>query len=120
MPRTAAVTQLSERYNVDRRTARRYVADGAEMLADEIAGPDLSAAMAESIERLRRLAHLAERQGNLSAAVGAERAAAQALTAVYRVDAVTLAALSGHTLAMPEPSEAQRRRHRQSIREPPF
>jgi len=113
--RSAAVTQLAERYRVDRRTARRYVADGAEMLAEEIGGTDLAAAMAESVERLHRLAHLAEQRGNLNAAVGAARAAASTLAAVYRVDAMAAAALNGRSLAMPEPTERERRRARRSI-----
>jgi hypothetical protein len=111
--RSAAVTQLAERFRVDRRTARRYVADGAEMLAEEIGGTDLAAAMAESVERLHRLAHLAEQRGNLNAAVGAARAAASTLAAVYRVDAMAAAALNGRSLAMPEPTERKRRRYRE-------
>ena len=73
VPRTAAVTQLAERYGVDRRTARRYVAAGAQQLVVEIGTADLQATLAESVERLRRLAYMAEQQGNLNAAVGAER-----------------------------------------------
>ncbi len=111
--RSAAVTQLAERFRVDRRTARRYVADGAEMLAEEIGGTDLAAAMAESVERLHRLAHLAEQRGNLNAAVGAARAAASTLAAVYRVDAMAAAALNGRSFAMPEPTERERRRYRE-------
>jgi hypothetical protein len=113
LPRTAAVSQLAERYRVDRRTARRYVADGAELLAEEIGGTDLAAAMAESVERLHRLAHLAEQRGNLNAAIGAARAAASTLAAVYRVDAMAAAALNGRSLAMPEPTERERRRYRE-------
>ncbi len=120
LPRTAAVTQLAERYRVDRRTARRYVADAAALLADEIGTDDLQAAMAESVERLRRLSWLAEQQGNLSAAVGAEKAAATAIVALYRADMLTAARLAGHTFAMAEPTERERRRYRQSITEPPF
>lgn len=142
VPRTVAVCQLAEQFKVDRRTARRYVAAAAALLAEEIGTPDLQAAMAETVERLRRLSHLAERNGNLNAAVGAEKAAAVALVSLYRADSMasvsryraevaadasryradlmTTARLDGHTFAMAEPSEAQRRRHRQSIREPPF
>ena len=119
LPRTAAVSQLAERFRVDRRTARRYVALAAELLADEIGPVDLIGAMAESVERLRRLAWLAEGRGNLNAAVGAERAAASTLAAIYRADNAAAALLSGRTLAIAEPSEGQRRRHRRSIREPP-
>jgi hypothetical protein len=111
--RSAVVSELAERYRVDRRTAQRYVADGAAMLAEEIGGTDLAAAMAESVERLHRLAHLAEQRGNLNAAVGAARAAASTLAAVYRVDAMAAAALNGRSVAMPEPTERERRRYRQ-------
>lgn len=121
MPRTAAVTQLAERFGVDRRTARRYVADGAAVLAEEIGQPDLQAAMAETVERLRRLAFLAEREGNINAAVGAEKAAASALVSLYRADVLAASRLSGHTFATvePEPTERERRRYRQSITNPP-
>jgi hypothetical protein len=120
-PRTAAVTVLSERYGVDRRTARRYVSAGALLLSEEVGSADLNAMLAESIERLRRLAYAAETAGNLSAAVGAEKAAAGAVMALSRLDALAI----GHTLAVAEsaanggaPSEAQRRRYRRSIRAP--
>lgn len=121
-PRTAAVSVLSERYGVDRRTARRYVAAGAQLLAAEVGASDLNAMLAESIERLRRLAYAAETAGNLSAAVGAEKAAAGAVMALSRLDAMAI----GHTLAVaeaatrPTPTEAQRRRYRRSIRASPF
>ena len=123
MPRTAAVTQLAEQFGVDRRTARRYVADGAAVLAEEIGQPDLQAAMAETVERLRRLAFLAEREGNINAAVGAEKAAANALVSLYRADVLAAARLSGHTFATvesDEPTERERRRYRQSITNPPI
>jgi len=118
-PRTAAVTQLAARYRVDRRTARRYVADGAAMLAAEIGTTDLSAAMAEAVERLNRLAHLAESRGNLNAAVGAAKAAAGTVAAIYRADAWQAARMAGHAVAVAEPTERQRRRYRQSIRGEP-
>ena len=119
VPRTAAVTQLAERYGVDRRTARRYVAAGAQQLVVEIGTADLQATLAESVERLRRLAYMAEQQGNLNAAVGAEKAAAATLVAIHRADVVAAARLHGHIVASVEPSDAQRRRYRQSSR-PPF
>jgi hypothetical protein len=118
LPRTAAVTQLAERYRVDRRTARRYVADAAAELADEIGAADLAAALAESVERLNRLSHQAETRGNLNAAVGAAKAAAGTLAAIYRADTLQTARLAGHTIAVAEPSEGQRRAHRESIRPP--
>lgn len=117
-PRTAVVTLLAERYRVDRRTARRYVADAAALIADEIGAADLTAAMAESVERLNRLAHLAESRGNLNAAVGAAKAAAGTLAAIYRADVLQASRLAGHAVAVAEPSERERRRHRQSIRAP--
>lgn len=122
MPRTAAVTQLAERFEVDRRTARRYVAKAMKVLAKEIGQPDLQAAMAETVERLRRLAFLAERDGNLNAAVGAEKAAANALVSLYRADVLAASRLAGHTFATvepDEPTERERRRYRQSITNPP-
>jgi hypothetical protein len=120
LPRTAAVSQLAERFRVERRTARRYVALAAAQLAEEIGPVDLVGAMAESVERLRRLAWLAEGRGNLNAAVGAERAAASTLAAIYRADNAAAAMLSGRTLAVAEPSDRRRRQHRRSIRgEPP-
>lgn len=124
-PRTAAVSQLAERFGVDRRTARRYVASAGELLTDEIGTPDLNQAMGETLERLRRLAWLAERAGNLNAAVGAERAAVSALVAIHRADALAAARLHGHTIALPDtgpdpPTDAQRRRFRRSITDPPF
>ena len=70
VPRTAAVSQLADRFSVDRRTAQRYVAAGAEILAAEVGSVDLVAAMAESVERLRRLSWLAETRGNLNAEIG--------------------------------------------------
>jgi len=116
LPRTAAVSQLAERFRVERRTARRYVALAAAQLAEEIGPVDLVGAMAESVERLRRLAWLAEGRGNLNAAVGAERAAASTLAAIYRADNAAAAS----TLAVAEPSDRRRRQHRRSIRgEPP-
>lgn len=117
VPRTTAVSQLADRFSVDRRTAQRYVAAGAEILAAEVGAVDLVAAMAESVERLRRLSWLAETRGNLNAAIGAERAAASTLATIFRVDHSAAAALNGRTLAMPEPSERQRRQHRRSIRD---
>ena len=121
LPRTAAVTQLAERYRVDRRTARRYVADAAALIAEEVGAADLTAAMAESVERLNRLAHLAESRGNLNAAVGAAKAAAGTLAAIYRADVLQASRLAGHTIALAEPAEPtekERRRHRQSIWNP--
>jgi hypothetical protein len=118
LPRTAAVTQLAERYCVDRRTARRYVAAAAEQLVAEIGTADLEAALAETVERLRRLAYQAEQQGNLNAAVGAEKAAASTLVAIQRTDLLAAARLHGHIVAAMEPTDAQRRRHRQSSRLP--
>lgn len=119
LPRTAAVTQLAERYGIDRRTARRYVAAAAERLAEEIGASDLRVMLAESVERLQRLAYLAETQGNLSAAVGAQRAAAHTLFAIHRADLLAVTRLAGHTIAAVEPTDAQRRRYRQSINDPP-
>jgi hypothetical protein len=119
LPRTAAVTQLVERYCVDRRTARRYVAAAAEQLVAEIGTADLQASLAETVERLRRLAYQAEQQGNLNAAVGAEKAAAATLVAIHRADLLTAARLHGHIVAAVEPTAAQRRRYRQST-SPPF
>ena len=119
VPRTAAVTQLAERYGVDLRTARRYVAGGAQQLVVEIGTADLQASLAETVERLRRLAYQAEQQGNLNAAVGAEKAAAATLVAIHRADVVAAARLHGHIVASAEPSDAKRRRYRQSSR-PPF
>ena len=119
VPRTAAVTQLAERYRVDRRTARRYVAAAAEQLVVEIGTADLQASLAETMERLRRLAYQAEQQGNLNAAVGAEKAAASTLVAIHRADVVAAARLHGHIVASVEPPDSQRRRYRQSSR-PPF
>lgn len=119
LPRTAAVTQLSERYRVDRRTARRYVAAAAEQLVAEIGTADLQASLAETVERLRRLAYQAEQQGNLNAAVGAEKAAAATLVAIHRADLLTAARLHGHFVAAVEPTDTQRRRYRQST-SPPF
>ena len=124
-PQTAAVSQMAERFGVDRRTARRYVAEGRELLAAEIGPVDLAQTMGEAIERLRRLAWLAESAGNLNAAVGAERAAISALVAIHRSDAIAAARLHDHTYAMagPDPpTEMERRRYRQSIHEiePPF
>ena len=121
VPRTAAVTQLTARYRVDRRTARRYVSEGAAMVAEEVGTADLSAAMAEAVERLNRLAHLAETRGNLNAAVGAAKAAAGTMAAIYRADAWQAARMAGHTVAVAEPAEPterQRRRYRQSTRPP--
>ena len=118
VPRTAAVTQLAERYRVDRRTARRYVAGGAQQLVIEIGTADLQASLAETVERLRRLAYQAEQQGNLNAAVGAEKAAAATLVAIHRADVVAAARLHGHVIASVEGSDAQRRRYRQSSRTP--
>jgi hypothetical protein len=125
MPRTATVSALVERFGVDRRTARRYVASASELLAAEIGAPDLVAAMAEAVERLRRLAYVAERQGNLNAAVGAERAAISALVAIHRTDHLSATRLNGHTIAFSEsgddpPTDAQRRRFRESINRTPF
>jgi hypothetical protein len=121
-PRTAAVTVLAERYGVNRRTARRYISAGAQLLAAEVGTADLNALLSESIERLRRLAYAAETAGNLSAAVGAEKAAAGAVMALSRLDALAI----GHTLAVAEsaasgaePSERKRRQYRQSIRPSP-
>lgn len=119
VPRTAAVSMLADRYGVDRRTARRYVAGGAQQLAAEIGTADLQATLAETVERLRRLAYLAEQRGNLNAAVGAEKAAAATVVAIHRADLTAATRLAGHTLASVEPSDAQRRRFRQS-RRPPF
>ena len=119
LPRTAAVTQLAEQYRVDRRTARRYVAAAAEQLVAEIGTADLQATLAESVERLRRLAYMAEQQGNLNAAVGAEKAAAATLVAIHRADLTAASRLAGNMLASVEPSDAQRRRFRQSS-SPPF
>ncbi len=114
-PRSAVVSLMAERHRVDRRTARDYVRKAEAILAEEIGQPDLQAAMAETVERLRRLAWLAESQGNLSAAVGAEKAAANALVSLYRADMITAARLAGHTFAVVEPTEAQRRKPRRSI-----
>jgi hypothetical protein len=119
VPRSTVVSQLAQRFNVDRRTARRYVADGSTLLRAEIETPDLLAALAESVERLRRLAWLAEGNGNYNAAVGAERAAASTLATVYRVDNAAAMALSGRTIATAELSERQRRKHRRTIAKPP-
>jgi DNA-binding transcriptional regulator LsrR (DeoR family) len=119
VPRTTAVSQLAERYGVDRRTARRYVAGGAQQLVVEIGIADLQASLAESVERLRRLAYQAEQQGNLNAAVGAEKAAAATVVAIHRADVLAASRLHGHIVAAVEPSDAQRRRYRQSSR-PPF
>jgi hypothetical protein len=119
LPRTAAVTQLAERYRVDRRTARRYVASAAEQLVAEIGTADLQASLAETVERLRRLAYQAEQQGNLNAAVGAEKAAAATLVAIHRADLLAAARLHGHIVAAVEPIDAHRRRYRQSSC-PPF
>jgi hypothetical protein len=119
LPRTAAVSQLAERYRVDRRTARRYVAAAAAQLVAEIGTADLHASLAETVERLRRLAYQAELQGNLNAAVGAEKAAAATLVAIHRADLFSAARLNGHTIAAVEPTEAQRRRYRSSSK-PPF
>ena len=118
-PRTAAVSELAARFGVDRRTARRYVATGAEMLAAEIGRPDLGALLAESVERLKRLSHACEESGNLSAAVGAEKAAAGAVVALSRLESAAI----GHTLALAESSvtpesDARSRRYRSSIRAP--
>ena len=120
-PRTAAVTVMAERYGINRRTARRYVAAGAQLIAAEVGTADLNAMLAESIERLRRLAYAAETAGNLSAAVGAEKAATGAVVALSRLDAMAI----GHTLAVAEsvagsPSSFKaRRRFRRSIRDEP-
>jgi hypothetical protein len=81
--------------------------------------------MAEAVERLRRLAYVAERQGNLNAAVGAERAAISALVAIHRTDHLSATRLNGHTIAFSEsgddpPTDAQRRRFRESINRTPF
>ena len=119
LPRTAAVTQLAERYRVDRRTARRYVAAAAEQLVAEIGTADLQASLAETVERLRRLAYQAEQQGNLNAAVGAEKAAAATLVAIHRADLLSAKRVHGHILAALEPTDAQRRRYRRSS-SPPF
>ncbi|MEN9859564.1 MAG: hypothetical protein RLZZ515_46 [Cyanobacteriota bacterium] len=120
-PRTAAVTVLAERYGVNRRTARRYVAAGALLLAEEVGTTDLNAMLAESIERLRRLAYAAETAGNLSAAVGAEKAATGAVVALSRLDAMAI----GHTLAVAESAAGSpetfraRKRFRRTIRDEP-
>lgn len=122
LPRTAVVSQLADRYAVDRRTARRYVAAAAATIADETGAADLAGLLAESVERLRRLSWAAEAAGNLSAAVGAEKAAAHTVAALLRSDAMA----TGRTIAMVEqastpPSEAKRRRFRTSVRAlPPF
>lgn len=120
LPRTAAVTQLAERYRVDRRTARRYVADAAALIAEEAGAADLTAAMAESVERLNRLSHLAESRGNLNAAVGAAKAAAGTLAAIYRADVLQASRLAGHAVAVAEPSERERRRYREPLSTMPF
>lgn len=117
VPRTAAVSELADRFAVDRRTARRYVAAAAANIAEEVGAADLAGMLAESVERLRRLSWAAENAGNLSAAVGAEKAAAVTVAALLRSDAMA----SGRTLAMIEqgpPSEAQQKRYRRSIRAP--
>ena len=118
LPRTAAVTQLAEQYGVDRRTARRYVAAAAEQLVAEIGTADLQASLAETVERLRRLSYQAEQQGNLNAAVGAEKAAASTLVAIHRADLLAAAWLHRHIVAAVEPTDTQRRRYRQSSRLP--
>jgi hypothetical protein len=122
-PRTAAVSQLAATYAVSRRTAQRYVDAGARQLAAETGAPALDALLAESIERLKRLAHTCEARGNLSAAVGAEKAAAGAVMALARLESVAI----GHTLAVAEastgaPTETQLRQYRRSVseRDPPF
>jgi DNA-binding transcriptional regulator LsrR (DeoR family) len=112
-PRTLAVSQLAERFRIDRRTAQRYVAAAAQQLIVEVGADDLRGTLAESVERLRRLAYVAEQQGNLNAAVGAEKAAAATMVAIHRSDWLAVARLAGHTLATVEPSEAERRRYRQ-------
>lgn len=116
VPRTLAVSELAARFSVSRRTAQRYVDAGAQQLAAEIGSPDLTAALQESVERLRRLAHACESSGNLSAAVGAEKAAAGAITSLARLQALAV----GHTVAMVESLEApvsehKRRKYRQSV-----
>jgi predicted DNA-binding transcriptional regulator YafY len=122
-PRTAAVSTLAAQFGVSRRTAQRYVDAGARQLAAETGAPALDALLAESIERLKRLAHTCEARGNLSAAVGAEKAAAGAVMALARLESVAI----GHTLAVAEastgaPTEDQRRQYRRSVseRDPPF
>lgn len=120
-PRTVCVSQLAARHGVSRRTAQRWVALGAQQLRAEIGSEPLDAMLASSVERLQRLAHTCEAGGNLSAAVGAEKAASAVLVALCRLDAVAV----GHTLAVAESgaSDAERRKYRRSIRaspEPPF
>ena len=119
-PRTLAVSQLAERFRVDRRTARRYVAAAAQQLVVEVGADDLRGTLAESVERLRRLAYVAEQQGNLNAAVGAEKAAAATVVAIHRSDWVATARLAGRTIATVEPSDSERRRYRQSNGQLPF
>lgn len=119
-PRTVAVSELAARFGVSRRQAQRYVEKGAKRLAAETPPQDLSAALSESVERLRRLAYACESAGNLSAAVGAEKAAAGTLGQLARLQ--TLAA--GHTVALVESldapaSERQRRKFRRSLHDPP-
>jgi len=124
LPRPEAVSVLATRFSVDRRTARRYVTAGAELIAEECEPLDLLRDLAESRQRLQSIAAQARSAGNLTAAIQAERVISHQLTQIYRADNTAAAVLSGKTIAMPEqqqqqPTDRQQRKHRRSIRDLP-
>ena len=116
VPRPEAVSVLATRFSVDRKTARRYVAAGAELIAEEAEPLDLLRDLAESRYRLQNIAAQARKDGTLSAAIQAERTISHQLTQIYRTDNAAAATLHGKTVAMPEtPPDRKRRQHRQPI-----
>ena len=116
VPRPEAVSVLATRFSVDRKTARRYVAAGAELIAEEAEPLDLLRDLADSRYRLQSIAAQARTEGNLSAAIQAERTISLQLTQIYRTDNVAAATLHGKTVAIAEtPSDRKRRQHRKPI-----
>jgi hypothetical protein len=118
-PRSEVVTLLAVQCKVDRRTARRYVLAGADLIADEIEPLDILAEITGSINRNKSLAAQAKQEGNLAVACQAEKTVGYVISSVYRSDNATMATMSGRSVAMPEfPPDKLRRKYREPISDP--
>jgi hypothetical protein len=123
VPNGDARRELESRFAVDSSTARRYLREAKTLLAEDCQLGDLRTEAGIQVQRLRRLAHIAEQSGNLTAAASAEKSIAHIITSFERSEMTGAARLHGHTVAVAEPNpatvERKRRKHRRSISELP-
>lgn len=109
---------LESKFQVDSSTARRYIRKAEELFNQDCQIDCIASAVGRRIRRLERLARVAEEQGNITAAVAAERGAGHVLTSYHRTEWTGSARLHGHSVGVvepnTEPSERKRRQYRKS------